>query len=67
MYTHYRYHSVTRELSQQYVESTIKNIPEGIHSISAFVLEETGLPFGTTTVSKILAINCKQFCSVRQH
>ena len=60
-----RYHSVTRELSQQYVESNVRNVPKGIHSVSVFVLEKTGVPFGTTSVSKVLGVNCKQFFVVK--
>ena len=51
------YHLIERESSHLHVDSTIQGVIGGEHSISFFVVEDSGLPFNrTASIPKVVTV-----------
>ena len=58
------YHKATREGSDEIIEAVISGLAGGEYSVSVFVVEDNGLPFGrVVTLPQLVAVErCKLVC-----
>ena len=62
------YHLIERGSDQLHIEGSIQGVVGGEHSISFFVVEESGLPFNrTASTPKVVSVENSKHCYKTQH